>query len=350
LNAHPFDLGSCPRVRAWQARASRAALRGCALLPERWPIEVPPLGSATMSFVGIDADAGGGAGGVELAVSFGVARGRLTVEPVFAVRLVDTVLGGRGAFSAARVVGPAETGVLAGVLAPVFDRIGGSLNIGPLPARAGRDRDPASILFRLETAVGSGWLRLTPPAGGVAPSADGPEIWRARASSIPVIGHLEIATTAVPATAFAAVAAGDAVVFDGVSAAAFAPGARWTGRVRVGGHAADVAVEREGKLTKVTMMGGFSPLTTEERDMSASGSNMDATTVLGAASIEVVAELGRITLRGDELLGLAPGAVLALGAGRTGISLRVGGEVWADGEIVDVDGELGVRVTRLASR
>ena len=84
--------------------------------------------------------------------------------------------------------------------------------------------------------------------------------------------------------------------------------------------------------------------------MSVSGSNTDATTVLGAASIEVVAELGRITLRGDELLGLAPGAVLALGAGRTGISLRVGGEVWAEGEIVDIDGELGVRVTRLANR
>ena len=49
--------------------------------------------------------------------------------------------------------------------------------------------------------------------------------------------------------------------------------------------------------------------------MSASGSNTDATTVLGAASIEVVAELGRVTLRGDEVLGLAPGAVLALGNG-----------------------------------
>ena len=84
--------------------------------------------------------------------------------------------------------------------------------------------------------------------------------------------------------------------------------------------------------------------------MSASDSNTDATTVLAAASIEVVAELGRVSLRGDELLGLAPGAVLAMGMGRTGISLRVSGEVWAEGEIVDIDGELGVRVTRLANR
>ena len=84
--------------------------------------------------------------------------------------------------------------------------------------------------------------------------------------------------------------------------------------------------------------------------MSASESDTDAATVLAAAPIEVVAELGRITLRGDELLGLAPGAVLA--SGRTaGVSLlRVGGEVWAEGEIVDVDGELGVRVTRARDR
>jgi flagellar motor switch/type III secretory pathway protein FliN len=77
---------------------------------------------------------------------------------------------------------------------------------------------------------------------------------------------------------------------------------------------------------------------------------VDATTVLSAASIEVVAELGRVSLRGDELLGLAPGAVLALGGRRTGVALRVGGELWADGEIVDIDGELGVRITRLANR
>ena len=42
--------------------------------------------------------------------------------------------------------------------------------------------------------------------------------------------------------------------------------------------------------------------------------------------------------------------MLALGAGRQNVSLCVGGEVWAEGEIVDVDGQLGVRVTRVARR
>jgi flagellar motor switch protein FliM len=76
----------------------------------------------------------------------------------------------------------------------------------------------------------------------------------------------------------------------------------------------------------------------------------DATEVLASAPVEVVAELGRITLRGDELLGLTAGAVLALGRGRQNVSLCVAGQVWADGEIVDVDGQLGVRVTRVARR
>ena len=76
----------------------------------------------------------------------------------------------------------------------------------------------------------------------------------------------------------------------------------------------------------------------------------DATAVLAAAPIEVVAELGRITLRGEQVMGLAPGTVLTLGGGRGSVSLRVGGEPWAEGEIVDVDGEFGVRVTRVHAR
>jgi len=255
------------------------------------------------------------------------------------------VLGGRGVFSAARALGPAEGGVLAGVLAPAFDRIGGGVHIGPRPPRDGWEA--ASISFRLETVVASGWLRLTMPAGDLPARAEDADVWRARAGRVPVVGQIEIAATRVPLGALARLAVGDAVVFDGVTAAAFAPGSAWRGRVRIGAHAAEVGLDGDGKLT---LVGGFSPLTIEEGNMSVSESDTDATTVLAAASIEVVAELGRVTLRGDELLGLAPGAVLAVGAGRTTISLRVGGEVWADGEIVDIDGELGVRVTRLARR
>jgi flagellar motor switch/type III secretory pathway protein FliN len=82
--------------------------------------------------------------------------------------------------------------------------------------------------------------------------------------------------------------------------------------------------------------------------MDVSGPTQMATAALAAAPIEVTAELARLTLRGEELLGLAPGVVLTVGAERVrAVVLRAGGEIWAEGELVDVEGELGVRVTRL---
>jgi flagellar motor switch/type III secretory pathway protein FliN len=51
-------------------------------------------------------------------------------------------------------------------------------------------------------------------------------------------------------------------------------------------------------------------------------------------------------MTGDEVVGLVPGAVLTLGQpGAAPVALRVGEEIWAEGELVDDDGALGVRVT-----
>jgi flagellar motor switch protein FliM len=69
--------------------------------------------------------------------------------------------------------------------------------------------------------------------------------------------------------------------------------------------------------------------------------------LLAAAPIEIVAELGRIVLRGDQVLGLEEGSVLAFRRHGTTVDLVVGGRTWARGELVNVDGELGVRVTEL---
>ncbi len=300
-----------------------------------------------MSFVGFDPEAAG-ADAIDLAVNFGTERGRVSIEPSFAVRLVDGVLGGEAIFSPARSAGPAERGVLAGLLAPAFDRLGGSVTLDPVAASDGRGEQAAGLAFLLETVVASGWLRLTPPAADWPAITSITDAWGVRVRRVPVTAEVQLAATGLPVRALASAVAGDAIVFDGNEAAAFAADVPWRGRLRVGGHVAEVVVDVGGK---VSLAGGFSPARKEERHMSASDSNTDSTTtVLAAASIEVVAELGRIALRGDELLGLAPGAVLALGAQRKGVSLRVGGELWADGEIVDIDGELGVRVTRVANR
>jgi flagellar motor switch/type III secretory pathway protein FliN len=74
-----------------------------------------------------------------------------------------------------------------------------------------------------------------------------------------------------------------------------------------------------------------------------------ALTMLAAAPIEVVAEIGRIVMRADEVAALRAGSILELGPlNPQTVELRVGGRGWARGELVDVDGKLGVRLTAIS--
>lgn len=67
-----------------------------------------------------------------------------------------------------------------------------------------------------------------------------------------------------------------------------------------------------------------------------------------AAPIEVVAEIGRVAVSAEEVLALAPGTVLPIGWLRSdSVSLRIDDRIWARGELVDVDGQLGVRLTEI---
>lgn len=69
----------------------------------------------------------------------------------------------------------------------------------------------------------------------------------------------------------------------------------------------------------------------------------------GDAPIQLALELARIELRLDELAALRPGEVVVTGVPTRGpVTLRAGDRAVATGELVDVDGELGVRVLELA--
>jgi len=64
--------------------------------------------------------------------------------------------------------------------------------------------------------------------------------------------------------------------------------------------------------------------------------------------VELALELGRLELKAAEALALAPGAVLTLPRAVGGlIDVVAGGRVIARGELVDVEGAIGVRVTEL---
>jgi flagellar motor switch/type III secretory pathway protein FliN len=358
LTAAPFDLRSCPLVPATEARATRTVAQKLASLPRSWEAALPPFGSATLTVAGIDrAPASGEA--VVLAILRGNARGRLSLTQSFAARLVDAALGGRGVFAAARALGPAERGVLVALLAPLLDRIGWSTDLGRAPASAGESAGYA-IAVNVEGPFGAGvlWVDLPATVGAVSPasgSASGG--WRERASGLPIDARLQIATTHLLLAELAQLATGDALVFDGIGFAAFAPDAEWVAQLTIGVHAAPLRIDRQGALA----LTGHLQLTgtadgrnvgvlkeRKEKSMDVTGHTELATAALAASPVEIVAELARITLRGEEVLGLAPGVVLTMPADRTrAVLLRAGGEIWAEGELCNVDGELGVRVTRL---
>ena len=65
--------------------------------------------------------------------------------------------------------------------------------------------------------------------------------------------------------------------------------------------------------------------------------------------IEVRVELGAISLPAAEWAQLQPGDAIPLGPKRSPIRLRANGVVIAEGELVRVDDQLGVRITSLSS-
>ena len=80
----------------------------------------------------------------------------------------------------------------------------------------------------------------------------------------------------------------------------------------------------------------------------------DSATGLGIAGDETLdlrIELGRTQIRRDEALKLRTGAVIPLdGAANEPVSLLAGGRLVARGELLVLDGKLGVRVVEVVSR
>jgi type III secretion system YscQ/HrcQ family protein len=217
------------------------------------------------------------------------------------------------------------------------------------------DPDAAQVCLRLETPVATGRLWLPVGAASAQP-ADGGEALRQRARRLAVVASVQVGVTDIAAGELAALTLGDAVVFEGYRADVFAVDAAWPGDLALGEsgatHAAPLQIDASGAIT---LAGGFEGrgdalhFHGKEIGMNTAGIT-EVTAALAAAPVEVVAEVGRIRLRGEEVLGLAAGAVLTLPNGRKHVTLRVAGEALAEGELVDVDGELGVRVTRMAAR
>ena len=140
----------------------------------------------------------------------------------------------------------------------------------------------------------------------------------------------------------AGLGAGDVILFErfGVRDARGGPVTLRLGRggfgARLDGDA--LTIEEQFRLNR-----GVSSM---EFDPSQKGEAASANELLRELPVEVVCELGRVTMSGRELIELRPGAVIPAGRPLSGpVDLTVGGRVVARGELVDVEGEIGVRIT-----
>ncbi len=359
----PLTLARLPRVSGgrgpraaaiWAWSDARDRIVGC---------ELAGAGRLELGWVGFD---GADLPSVE---SFGLVdrdgrAGRAAIDRWLALAVVAATLG-LPAPLALRRLGPVERGVLGGHLASLLARWARSIAIDLAIDRVagpGRDRGAPliAVTLRAQAAGASGMVRIEAPPdwlslGPKASRTRSPRL-RAAADRLQTVASVELAATTLRCAELEAAGVGDAVVFSG---AAWPEGTERLVEIRIGDHAAPARV-RDGH---VVMAGGFRAVDprprpavarrTSERtgemsdDDNAAGRQANAE-LLASAPIEIVAELGRVVLRGDEVLALGEGSVLALGRAGTTVDLVAGGRTWARGELVNIDGELGVRITELA--
>ncbi len=81
---------------------------------------------------------------------------------------------------------------------------------------------------------------------------------------------------------------------------------------------------------------------------SAKDAELQAPELLNDIPLHVAIELGRIAMSAEQVVALRSGQVINVGKGpNDGVDLSVNGKIVAHGELVEIEGQLGVRVTAL---
>jgi type III secretion system YscQ/HrcQ family protein len=361
----PFPLSELPRVARAQVAAARQLMARLPLQagPE-WAAACRALGGAVTLRLGeiyavpareLSAQARGVA--VKLML-FGQRWALVVVDRPLGARLARAALGlgdeAGAELGAPRPLTLAEEGALEFLVAaatgsdagPVAGVVG-EAGVAQLAAALG-DGWLAVAAAQLVTPVGEGWARLIVPDAIrlAAPAPRATEAWLLRAGRLAdarVTLRLEVGRTAVAHDDLAGLAAGDVVLFErfGVRDVRGGPVTLRLGR---GGFAARL----DGDALRVE---DYYRLNVGAPSMEFDSSGKDAASadqLLKELPVEVVCELGRVTMSGRELVELRPGAVIPAGRPLAGpVDLTVGGRVVARGELVDVEGEIGVRITQL---
>jgi type III secretion protein Q len=248
----------------------------------------------------------------------------LEVEAALAARLADRLAGGDGRGPAALSLTPVERSLVQ-VLALVA--IAGAVDEEPVAELAPRLAPPAEVagpLLCVEVLVAAGPVRgrcrlLLPPAAVRAlgrPAELPPAV-----AAWPVEGWLAGGSAALSADEIAGLAPGDVVLLDAPApprAELRLPGLRLAGR------------EGDGVFHL------------EEMSMTESAA---------ALPLTLAVEVARVSLTLADLARLEPGSAFPLQAPRDGrVVLRLGERPVARGQLVEIEGALGVRVESLEAR
>ena len=78
-----------------------------------------------------------------------------------------------------------------------------------------------------------------------------------------------------------------------------------------------------------------------------SGSPVIDAELLDQLSVALEVHIGSVTLSASELSGMEPGAILTLGESADAVQITAGGQVVARGELVEVDGQLALRILQI---
>lgn len=336
------------------------------------------LGPVSVAFMGIQVGqqaAGTGAAsqraGEELTLILGSApgRGRLVGNAGFVGRLVSACLA-VDASPVVRALSPGERGVFAALVATILTKAGLPLQVdsrAPLSTESLQDLDGRSLWLDIGTEIGVGRFRLDLPRSWLGAFQPIPPTLEAL-NQIGYVGRLELARTTLARADWRGAEVGDVVVFDGCEP--LVADQSWPCVLRFGVIDAQATFTDAGlsvlsplhfpsrypcpsNQEGVFMSTSIPPvpksqLAEETADVGASPQAPVDHLWLAEAPVEVVAEWARLELRSADLLGLVRGSVVPLGRrSLQGIALRVGDRIWARGDLVNVDGELGLRITEL---
>lgn len=340
----PFVIDELPSVAPAAPSASLEMARLLARLPHPLTVPIESMGMVEIRPDRVEVGAQVGEGMEELWFELAGDVGCVGVERGAAVQLVSGVCG-EASSRLARPLKQSERGVLAALVVsaiatadlphrPVLrlTQVGGVL-----------DHDARTVGFSICSSFGvhgRGSLRSSPGFFSRINLSRG--AWGRSSARLPV--SFELARTCLAAEELEAVQLGDGILFSGWHSG---EGNAWPVVLRIGDLGLHALFSGDGRIQITT--GFFQQRKVRSMNSEDAETLVDlpsAHEILAAAPVTVVAELGRTVVRGDELAGLVPGAVLSLGSGAS-VELRIEGQPWAKGELVRIGDELAVRITQL---